>query len=189
MKIKIRHASLHDGFFMNLKFTDIGFISKAYGFKGEVLFVADKDVDLMEEVKRFLFLNIDNSPVPFLIETVKEKNGDFIIKFEDVLTEKDAKKLAGLQVLIESEHLTDISDLDDFNNLVGYRANDKNYGDLGPIKSIEEFPDQYIATCFIGNKEVLFPLNDDFILEIDDDEKLINLDLPNGLLDIYMDET
>jgi len=168
-----------------MKLTEIGLISKAYGFKGEVLFIPDSDLDL--ENIHFLFLKIDNKSVPFLLETVKEKNGYFIVKFEDVPDEIQAKKLTGLKVAIESEYLTDISVDDNFENLVGYHAHDKKHGDLGTIKSIEEFPDQYIATCIIDGKEILFPLNDDFILNIDDARKQINLDLPEGLLDIYLD--
>ena len=36
--------------------------------------------------------------------------------------------------------------------------------------------------------EILFPLNEDFIVEIDDEEKILTLDLPEGLLDIYLEK-
>jgi len=33
---------------------------------------------------------------------------------------------------------------------------------------------------------VLFPLNDDMIVEIDEEERTITVDLPEGLLDLYI---
>jgi len=36
------------------------------------------------------------------------------------------------------------------------------------------------------NKEVLFPLNDQFVTSIDKKSKIIHVDLPEGLLDIYL---
>jgi 16S rRNA processing protein RimM len=32
----------------------------------------------------------------------------------------------------------------------------------------------------------MFPLNDDFILEIDRDAKVLKIELPEGLLDVYL---
>jgi len=37
------------------------------------------------------------------------------------------------------------------------------------------------------NKEIMFPLNEDMIVEIDEDEETILVDLPEGLLDIYLE--
>jgi 16S rRNA processing protein RimM len=36
------------------------------------------------------------------------------------------------------------------------------------------------------NKEILFPLNEDMIVEIDEDEKTLLVDLPEGLLELYL---
>jgi len=69
----------------------------------------------------------------------------------------------------------------------GYTATDESFGEMGIITEVAEYPMQYIGKCIINEKEVLFPLNDDVVTEVDDEAKTINLDLPLGLLDIYLE--
>ena len=51
---------------------------------------------------------------------------------------------------------------------------------------VNEYPQQFVATVMYKETEILFPLNEDFIVEFDEDEKTLTLDLPEGLLDIYL---
>ena len=51
---------------------------------------------------------------------------------------------------------------------------------------MNEYPQHFVATMNYKEKEVLFPLNEDMILEIDLDEETILVDLPDGLLDLYL---
>jgi len=69
--------------------------------------------------------------------------------------------------------------------LVGYLAIDEKEGELGRITNIREMPQQHIATVDFGGRELLFPLIEDFILDIDPEEKTIEVDLPDGLVDLY----
>ena len=66
-------------------------------------------------------------------------------------------------------------------------AIDETFGELNIIEEVNEFPMQFIAKCTINNKEVLFPLNDEIVTEIDEDKKIIYLDLPIGLVEMYLD--
>jgi len=61
---------------------------------------------------------------------------------------------------------------------------DKTHGVLGEIKEIIEYPQQEMAAIIIKEKEVLIPLNEQLILEIDEEKKLISMDLPEGLLNL-----
>jgi 16S rRNA processing protein RimM len=45
---------------------------------------------------------------------------------------------------------------------------------------------QMIAKCIVKGKEVLFPLNEDIVIEINEEEKKVFVELPSGLLDVYM---
>lgn len=62
---------------------------------------------------------------------------------------------------------------------------DKNY--IGMIKKVIEFPQQLIAQVFTNEgKEVLIPLNNHFILDFDSTSNTLTVQLPDGLLDIYL---
>jgi 16S rRNA processing protein RimM len=53
---------------------------------------------------------------------------------------------------------------------------------------VQEYPQQLIAIVQYKNKEVMFPLNIDIIKGIDVEGGEIYVDLPVGLLDVYLSE-
>ena len=56
---------------------------------------------------------------------------------------------------------------------------------MGLIEDVREYPQQFLASIQYQEKEVLIPLNEAFIVEIDKTKKLLILDLPDGLLELY----
>ena len=81
-----------------------------------------------------------------------------------------------------------IRDEDDFpyQDLKGFTATDETEGLLGEITAVNEFPQQFVATVVFKEKEVLFPLNEDMIVKIDQDLKTLVVNLPEGLIDLYL---
>jgi 16S rRNA processing protein RimM len=160
----------------------IGFISKLNGFKGELVIAAD-EADFFDE--GFLFMKMDGIAVPFFVEDIFEKGGNAIVKFEDVNNEEQALRFVKQEVFIEEKKKTK-KNADEFpaQNLLNYHLVDSAFGDLGPIIRIDEFPQQEIAVCLIKEKEVLIPLNNDFIDKIDEDKRLIMVTLPEGLIEM-----
>ena len=78
-------------------------------------------------------------------------------------------------------------DPDDFRytDLIGFLVIDENHGELGRITDVQEFPQQFVATVDMDGKELMFPLSDDLILGIDGEEEIIEVELPEGLVDLY----
>jgi len=72
-------------------------------------------------------------------------------------------------------------------DLVGFTAVDVDEGELGEITDVQEYPKQFIASVNYKNCEVLFPLNEDIIKSIDVVKEIVLVNLPEGLLDIYLD--
>jgi 16S rRNA processing protein RimM len=63
---------------------------------------------------------------------------------------------------------------------------DENYGELGTIKEILDYPNQAVMQIFRGDKEVLIPVNDDIISKVDRETRTIHIKAPEGLIDIYL---
>jgi 16S rRNA processing protein RimM len=86
--------------------------------------------------------------------------------------------------------LKPLRDDDEFliTDLKGFIVHDKTAGELGEIIEIHEYPQQFIAVVPYKFNEVLFPLNDDLILEIDEENEIVRVDLPEGLIDLYVGE-
>ena len=166
--------------------SDIGFISKAAGFHGEVLFVPEGPA--FDPELRFVFLYLEGKPVPFFIEKATEKGGNMLLKFEDVEDEAAAKKLSGFRIFAEASALKGPAEGMSFQDLLGFEVVETNYGSLGPLLSIQELPGQVLGRCEVKGKEVLFPLPEEFVVDVDTQKKIIRLELPEGLLSIYLEQ-
>ncbi len=166
----------------------IGFINKPHGVKGELtltlfegFYAEDIDVD-------FLLLEIDNGLVPFSVEAQREKGSKtLLVKFEDVESENKAHELSGTEVYVESSNLS--MDEDSVSGaLVGYLVVDKLKGNIGVITAINEIANNPLFEVDNNGIEILFPVNPDFILNIDDQQKILNVNLPEGLVDMYLND-
>ena len=168
------------------KLMKIGFINKLHGYKGEVHCIIERGYVEDYENAEFFFIMLDGFAVPLAVEEKNDKRWASVIKFENVNDEDYAKRLIDAEVFVEKKKGKNIEE-PEWENLGGYEVVDKVKGSLGIIKTIEEFPQQLIATIIINEKEVLIPLNEDFLESVDGEKKQIFLSLPDGLIDLYLE--
>ena len=65
---------------------------------------------------------------------------------------------------------------------------DTEKGMLGLVKEVFEAGHQDLIGMEYKGKEVLIPINDDVILNVDRDNALIKVSLPDGLLELYLED-
>jgi len=167
----------------------IGYITKTRGLKGEVqIFFEFDDPDALD--LNLIFLEINRQLVPFFVSSYKllsNNTGFFFL--EDINRIDQAKELVRKNVFLPNDQLP-VRDEDDFliEDFKGFQVIDSVHGMLGEILEIQEYPQQYIATVNYRGKEILFPLSDDFIEEYDEEARVLKVLLPEGLLEIYLDQ-
>jgi|UniRef100_UPI00404A2C40 16S rRNA processing protein RimM len=166
----------------------IGYITKTKGLKGEVqvYFEYDEPADLPLES---VFAEINGKLVPFFISTYKLQNnqtGNFY--FDDIDTIEKAQTLIRKKLYL-SNSLKPVREDDEFliTDLKGFIVHDQTVGELGDIIEIHEYPQQFVAVVSYKFKEIMFPLNDDLIVEIDEGKGILKVDLPEGLIDLYLE--
>ena len=167
----------------------IGYITKTKGLKGEIqiFFEYDEPADLLLES---VFAEIDGKLVPYFVSTYKlqsNQTGNFY--FDDVDTIEKAQTLVRKKLYLP-ETLKPVRDDAEFliTDLKGFIVHDKTAGELGEIIEIHEYPQQFVAVVPYKFKEIMFPLNDDLIVEIDEEGGILKVDLPDGLIDLYVNE-
>lgn len=164
----------------------IGYITKTHGLKGEMqLFFEFEDYTELE--LDVLFLEIDKKLVPYFIDSIKlQKNRTAYLSLEDIDHIDKAQALLKKKVYLPNDKMPE-RDPDDFRytDLVGFLVFDELEGEIGEIIDVQEFPQQFIATVDFGGKELMFPLSEDLILGIDEEEQVIEVELPEGLVDVY----
>ncbi len=170
-----------------IQLIEAGHTYKVHGIKGDL--VVDFKKTLQKHILKtgVVFIKQEGNAVPFFIESVKG-NDEFLIKFKEVDSPEFARKLSNQIVYIDSrnlnaEHLND-EEPDENNALLSFVIEDVVSGFKGRIKDIEEFPGQLMALVEIGEKEVMIPIHEDWIVKIDEKKKQIQVELPDGLLDL-----
>lgn len=169
------------------KYIYIGYFTRTRGLKGEIqLFFKFPAYNLLE--LSVLFIEIEGKLVPFFVKDYQLlSNRTGFLFLEDIDHISEAEKLIRKNVYLPDNKVPKESEiaLED-PDYVGFLVKDSVYGDLGEIEEINEFPQQDVATLVYQGKAVMFPLVEEFIVEVDKDERIFYVSLPAGLIEVYL---
>lgn len=166
----------------------LGKIVRKYSFNGELLIKLDTDEPELYEDLDAMFVDVRGNLIPFFVESSQLHKSDLLrVQFEDVTTEADADTLLKSDVYLPLELLPKLDgNKFYFHEVIGFTINDKNYGKVGVIKSINDSTAQALFEVENNGKEILIPMNDEFILEVNRKNKTILVETPEGLIDLYL---
>ena len=164
----------------------LGKITKVFGLKGEVVVCLDTDEPEKYHQMESVFLLIGEEPVPFLVESVKMKNrSQLIVKFRDMDPEEAGSYVDTVLCL----PLSSLPPLEGnkfyYHEIIGFQMTDEKAGPIGVCEEVLEYPHQALFRVVSGEREVLVPIVDAFIRQVDRISRTIHLSLPEGLLEIY----
>ncbi|WP_034062548.1 ribosome maturation factor RimM [Lacinutrix jangbogonensis] len=168
----------------------LGKIVKKYSFKGELLIKLDTDEPNLYENLDSIFIDLRGNLIPFFIERSQLHKSELLrVKFEDVDIEADADALMKCECYLP---LTFLPELEDnkfyFHEIIGYKVEDINFGDVGIIKGVNDSTSQSLFEIDRNGIEILIPMNDEFISKVDKENKIIFVDTPEGLIDLYLED-
>jgi 16S rRNA processing protein RimM len=168
-----------------LDLVKIGEIVKAHGYKGELVIKLSTDFDNLKETEP-IFIEIDGIFVPFFFSYAPKtfKKSSTIVKLENLDSDNEVKELIKCNVLLPSEKIKQSNDNEKvFETLEGYKVFDKD-NFIGIAGEFLNIPSNPILTVLKNNNEILIPINDEFLVEVDSNNKKIIFKLPDGLIDI-----
>ena len=154
----------------------IGRITRTHGKRGEIQCLTTNEYWDNAEAT-FLILNIDNIFVPFRVLDWRGKGSDSLIFQLDLINdEQSAQQLIGCQAYMLASNLSEDDELlPTWQSLTGYRVLDTDQGELGTIIHVDETT---INTLITLDNDQLLPLHEDFIIDIDQENKLLTICLP-----------
>jgi 16S rRNA processing protein RimM len=120
------------------------------------------------------------------VESARKKGeDDLYLKLEGIDSKEAASKFIRREVWIKEEEVQIHTRKNNPIGWVGYQVVDQGK-DLGPIMEVIEQPHQVLCRLEINSKEVLIPINEQTLQRIDHKSKKLLLNLPDGLLDVYL---
>lgn len=166
----------------------LGKIVRKYSFKGELLVKLDTDQPEIYEILDAVFIQVGSNLIPFFIESSQLHKSDLLrIKFEDVTTEADAESLIKSDVYLPLEALPKLEgNKFYFHEVIGFTVEDVAFGKVGIIKGINDSTAQALFEVDRDGIEILIPMNDAFIKKLDRQNKTILVDVPEGLIELYL---
>lgn len=122
----------------------------------------------------FLILRINAIPVPFRVLDWRVKGQDLLFTLKGITTEEQALALVGCEVSMLRSDITNPEEqaLLSWQDIVGYRIGEAT------IEQIDDSTANVLAQLSDGR---LVPLHEDLITDIDHDQRIVTMNLPEGL--------
>ena len=166
----------------------LGKIAKKFSFKGEVLIYLDTDEPELYENMESIFVELNKNLVPFFIVNSSLHKNDFLrVRFEEVNSEEDADAILNKEVYLPLSTLPKLSgNKFYFHEVIGFEIEDKRVGIFGIIQSINDTTAQPLFEVLNGATQILVPMIDLFLVKIDRPNKKVIMNLPEGLVEMYL---
>lgn len=166
----------------------LGKVVKTHGLKGEL--GATFEIDAPGEYLHsdVVFLELQGGLVPHFIERQQFLNNKGILKLEEIDVLEDAQALIGAGIYIPLEDLPELEEGQIYyHNLIGFQVIDDDLGELGEVSNIYDFKSHAVMEMMYKNAEVLVPLHEDIVRDVDPEAQTVYVSLPEGLLDVYLE--
>jgi len=160
----------------------IGNLTRVHGVRGEISMTFTDDVWDRAEAE-YLVLRIDGILVPFFLEEYRFRSDTVaLLKFQQYDDADSVSELCGAEVYFPYALTPEPSEEDSYTwrHFTGFRVIDTQAGDLGVI----EYVDDSTPNVLFSIGDILIPAAEDFIREVDHQQRIITMELPEGLLDL-----
>jgi 16S rRNA processing protein RimM len=166
---------------------NIGKLVATFGVKGELILkhslgkktsLSGLETIFIEEKKDEL--------LPYFIEGTRIKTEtEIYLKLEGINAKEPAQRLVQKQIWLTADDFHKFAGRSAPISLLGYHVLHQGE-DLGEILEVIEQPHQLLCRIELNGKEVLLPVHNETLQKVDKNKKQVILDLPEGLLDIFL---
>ncbi|MEX2336034.1 MAG: ribosome maturation factor RimM [Fulvivirga sp.] len=166
----------------------LGYVIRKHGLSGAVNIMLDVDAPQKYRGLESVFVEINDKLVPFFVVSMSLRGNKATVRFEDVTTAEQAEELNGLKLYLPLSALPPLEEGQFyFHQIIKYAVIDAEAGEIGVVKDVYVSSNQDLLAVDKAGKEILIPINDEIIAGVDHAKKLLHVNLPEGLLDIYLE--
>ncbi len=163
----------------------IGKIMDAHGIRGEIGVVVDSgDVSWIDDAE-VLYILRKNIFEEHKIKKIRAHKKGFICLLEDFLDRNKAEEYKGREVWVDEDiFVSEDGDSLYLSEILHFEVIDSQLGPLGKIDAFSSNGIQDLLVITQADKEIEIPFVKEFVIDIDFENKKIEMELPEGLLQI-----
>ena len=160
---------------------------KTHGIDGRLVMKIDNVAADHPEENEPVFVEIDGIPVPFFIKQFRCLSDDTaLVQLDEVDSSQKASMLVDCRVFLHKDKVGQEEESFDYKDLEGFRIRDEQHGGSGILIKVVDYSDNVIMVVEWNGKEVLIPLHEDIVRNIDYENRIIDVSVPGGLFDLYL---
>ncbi len=165
----------------------LGKITRKHGLQGNVYLKLDTDQPEMYNKLESIFVDINGLLVPFFIAKQSWSKGEtLIISFRNS-SEALVNQTLGKDVYLPLTTLPELTGKKFYyHEVVGFEIREEDGKSCGTIESINDQTGQHYFVLALAGKQIVIPIIKDWILELNREEKYIQMSLPEGLMDVFL---
>lgn len=180
----------------NIKLEKVGKVVQTKGLSGEIKIACENFfLDYLSvNPLPHIYISEGKNTLPYFVQQQSQLDSkqNLTIKLEDVDTKEQAERLRACDLFFDKDkldtffHSLDIEEYTEqtWDFLIGYTLIDTDDKTIGIVTDVFYLNQHQLAAVDYAGKEVLIPLHEDIVELLDEDAKIIVMDLPDGLLDL-----
>ena len=165
----------------------LGKFTKPFRYHGEVVLWMDVDDSNPYKGLKVVWAEERKSLIPYLVNRLKPHHDRFIATIEGINSEDCAKALCGKDIYLPLSELPLLND-DHFyfHEVEGWDVKDLNQDILlGKIVKVLDHSPYPMLEVDSDGTEVILPLPKDFKILVDRDKRVLNVEVPEGLVEVF----
>lgn len=165
----------------------VGKIVNTHSLKGEVKVISSTDFEeqRFEKGTELLITRGNQVVKEVTVESYRTHKNNLLVKFVGIDSIEEAEKFKNLQIKIDSDNIGELEENEFyFHEIIGCEVFDENGESLGEISEIltPGANDVWVIKSQNG-KEILIPYIEDVVKKIDVENKKIDIEVMEGLID------
>ena len=164
----------------------IGKFAASHGLSGELVLVHSlgKKTALKDLEALFIEESKDNFMPYFITGTSVKNDSEVYVKIEGIDNKEIARKFTPKEVWMAAEDFNKFAAKTAPISMLGYDLIDGETN-LGEIIEVIEQPHQILCAIMYNGNEALIPIHENNLVKMDQKNKKVYVDVPDGLLEIY----
>lgn len=168
------------------RYFKIGKLAGSFGFKGHLILKHSLGKKTALKGLQHIFLEeMKDSFIPCFIESASARSEDEVtILLEGISSKEATSSLMQKEVWLTEEDFKKFSAKNAPISFLGYSIIEEGKM-IGEVIEVIEMPHQVLCKVMYKGNEALIPIHEESLEKVDKKNKLIHVNLPEGLLDMY----